>query len=105
VLWVTYEPIYIVYAGQVRETVVSSIEESASAFEFKMFFFNKLAHSLTAQQLSRIFKAIRMRLTHADQDTLQYQRNNLNPIRNGMQIIAVLNTILALKHRDKEQIE
>ena len=60
VLWMTYEPIYIVYANQVRESVVTSIEETPTAFEYKMFFFNKLAVFMSAQELARILKAIHM---------------------------------------------
>ena len=53
-LWGLYEPILTYYQDELKQAIVASMEDNARAFEYKLFFVNKLFGDMNHTQQDRV---------------------------------------------------
>jgi hypothetical protein len=81
------------------------MEETAQFFQFKMYFFMKLSPFMSNSELDRVLNAIYKKVMSKDEDqALKFQKYNVNPLRNNMQILHTLATLGALNGRGSEKV-
>lgn len=104
-LWVQYEPILIYYNQKLIPSIISSIEDSSHAWEFKLYFLKKFYTMMNYEEQKRVLIAIYKAIMSEDEDVkLAYLRNNLNPLRNSMQLKDTLAFISEVNPRAEEQV-
>lgn len=86
--------------------MIAALEDSYRFYEYKMFFLKKMLQFMSHNQIDRVLNVIYKRLTDDDDDVKKgYLRNNLNPLRNSMQIVDTLETISSINKRNSEKAE
>lgn len=78
-------------------------EESSHALEYKIFFLKKVYPYMTNNEQNRVLQAIYKRIMD-DGKKFEFMKNNLNPLRNSMQLKDMLESISASNPRAQESV-
>jgi hypothetical protein len=102
-IWNKFEPVLTFYSAKLVPVVITVFEESSHALEYKIFFLKKVYPYMSNNEQNRVLQAIYKRILD-DSKKFEFMRNNLNPLRNSMQLKDMLESISSSNPRASESV-